>query len=41
MVLRVDGKSRVNGIFTYDDMKELATDLATATSLIDDPRPAP
>jgi hypothetical protein len=34
LLIRVDGLSRKSGIFTFDDMDELATDLATVENII-------
>jgi hypothetical protein len=34
LLMRVEGKSRKKGFFTFDDMDEVATDLATAANII-------
>jgi hypothetical protein len=34
LLMRVEGMSRKNGFFTFDDMDEVATDLATAANII-------
>lgn len=34
ILMRVEGRSRKKGVFTFDDMDEVATDLATAANLI-------
>jgi len=34
LLLRIEGMSRVKGVFTFDDMDEVATDLATVQNLI-------
>ena len=36
LFIRVDALSRQSGIFTYDDMDELATDLATVQKILAD-----
>lgn len=36
-MIRLEAQTRVSGVFTFDDMAELATDLATAENLIEYP----